>query len=99
MPEAVSRTQRGNTVIVWFYTYNEDEQLSDCDELPTVEVYRDGLRVLGPFTMTHYGIGVYRYELHTEAMSRGTYRIVCRGTILGKGVVQDAPLTVEEPWA
>lgn len=98
MPEAISRTQKGNTVIVWFYGYDEDENLASFDELPTIEVWKDKLRVIGPVVMAHYGIGVVRYELDTETMSPGRYRIVCRGAIQGKAIVQDTTLTITQPW-
>ena len=98
MPEVITQTQKGNTVITWFYTYDEDENLSDLDALPTIEVWKENLRVIDPAPMSHYGIGVYRYELHTEAMSPGKYRIVCRGRLQGLQVVQDVPLEVTRPW-
>lgn len=98
MPEAVSTTQRGNTVIVWFYTYDEDENLADLDQPASLEVWKSGLRVLGPVPMVHWGIGVYRYELDTSVMPAGQYKIVCKGILQGKNVVQDTPLTVTEPW-
>lgn len=98
MPEAISRTQKGNTVIVWFYTYDEDENLSNLDELPTIELWKDKVLVLEPTQMKSYGIGVYRYELDTSVLSPGTYSSVCRGVLQNKKIVQDVSLTVTRPW-
>lgn len=98
MGERIKQTQQGNTVIVWFYTYDEGENLADLDSLPTVECWKASIQVLGPFEMQHYGVGVYRYELDTTQMSDGEYRLVCRGVLQGKNVVQDTVLTVVKPW-
>lgn len=98
MPESITHTQRGNTVIVWFTSYDEDENLADLDGGATVEVWHGGIRVFGPANMTRWGIGTYRYELATDAMPAGDYRVVCRGVLMNKSVVQDTPLVITEPW-
>ena len=98
MAEDINTTRRGNDIVVWATFYNEDENLSDTDVPPTVEVWKEGLQVLGPVEMEHYGIGTYRYVLDTSVLSPGFYYVVVRGAVGGIDVVQEHTLEVVEPW-